>query len=114
MKQTKTITYKSDDNKTTTTREIYNEIVEEWIDEILRMGNDINHNDVVYGFKGPTTLINFCKYGGPLYICGHMKNGHVTLQQLQKEQKKIKNDLNEIISGNPKQKWETIIHNKKY
>ena len=43
LKQTKAMTYKSDDNKTTTTREIYNEIVEESIDEILRMGSDINH-----------------------------------------------------------------------
>ena len=73
MKQTKAITSKSDDDdKTFATREISNEILEERIDEILELSGDINHNDLVYDFKGPSTSINFGKYGGPLYIYGHM------------------------------------------
>ena len=73
MKQTKAITYKSDDDdKTFATREISNEILEERIDEILELSGDINHNDLVYDFKGPSTSINFGKYGVPLYIYGHM------------------------------------------
>ena len=92
LKQTKAIAYKSDDDdKTITTREIYNEILEERIDEILEMSSDINHNDLVYDFKGPTASIDFDQYRGPLYIYGHMKNnGDATLQQVEEEQKKIK------------------------
>ena len=91
LKQTKEIIYKlDDDDKTFTISETYNEILEERIDEILQMGDDINHNDLVYKFKGPTTPINFDKYGGPLHIYGHLKNGNVTLQQVEEEQKKFK------------------------
>ena len=39
------------------------------------MSKEISHNDLVYNFKGPTASINFAKYGGPIYIYDHMKNG---------------------------------------
>ena len=62
--QTKAITYKSDDDndKTSTSKEIYNEILEERMDEILKMSKKISHSDLVYDFKGPTASINFGKY----------------------------------------------------
>ena len=80
--QTKAITYKSDDDndKTSTSKEIYNEILEERMDEILKMSKKISHSDLVYDFKGPTASINFGKYWGPMYIYGHMKNSEKTLQ----------------------------------
>ena len=85
---------------------MYDEILEERIDEILKMSKEISHSDLVYDFKGPTPSVNFGKYGGPMYIYGHMKNGEKTLQQVEEEQKKIKNYLNQITSGNPKHKSE--------
>ena len=87
--QTKAITYKSDDDnaKTSTSKEIYDEILEERIDERLKMSKEISHGDLVYYFKGPTPSINFVKYGSPMYIHGHMKNGEKTLQQVEEEQK---------------------------
>ena len=39
-----------------------------------------------------------------MYIYGHMKNGDTTLQQVEKQQKDFKKELNEITSGNPKHK----------
>ena len=86
LKETKS----DDDDKTSTTKEIYNEILEERIDEILQMNVDINYNSLVYDFKVLTTSIDFSKYEGPLYIYGHIKNGDVTLQQVEEEQKKKK------------------------
>ena len=41
-----------------------------------------------------------------MYIYGHKKNGETTLQQVEEEQKKLKNDLRGITSGNPKHKSE--------
>ena len=75
--QTKAITYKSDDDtdKTSASKDIYDEILEERIDEILKMSKEIRHGYLVYDFKGPTPSIDFGKYGGPMYIYGHMKNG---------------------------------------
>ena len=54
------------------------------------MSKEISHGNLVYDFKGPTPSINFGKYGGPIYIYGHMKNGEKTLQQEKEEQKKKK------------------------
>ena len=83
--QTKVITYKSDDDidKTPTIKEIYNKILEERIDEILKMSKEISYDGLVYDFKGPTASINFGKYGCPMYIYGHMKNGEKVLQQVE-------------------------------
>ena len=53
------------------------------------MSKEISNDDLVFWFKGPTASINFSKYGGPIYIYGHLKNGEKTLQQVEEEQKKI-------------------------
>ena len=87
----KAITYKSDDDdKASISKDIYNEILEERIDEILQMGKEISHNDLVYDFKGPTSSINLGKYGGPMYIYRQMKDVEKTLQQVEEEQRKKK------------------------
>ena len=49
------------------------------MDEILKMSNKIDFNNLTYNFKGQTTSIYFGKSGGPMYIYGHMKNGDTTL-----------------------------------
>ena len=53
-KQTKAITYKSDDDNTLISKEIYDDILEERMDEILKMSREINYSNLVYGIKGPT------------------------------------------------------------
>ena len=61
--QTKAITYKSDDDDNTPiSKEIYDEILEERMDEILKMSREINYSNLVYDFKGPTPSINFILY----------------------------------------------------
>ena len=105
--QTKAITEKlddDDDDRTSTSKEIYDEILEERTDEILKMSKEISHVDLVYNFKGPVASMNLGKYGGPMYIYGHMKNGEKRLQQVEEEQKKCKKDLTGITSGNSKHK----------
>ena len=105
--QTKAITYKSDDDDNTPiSKEIYDEILEGRMDEILKMSREINYSNLVYDFKGPTPSINFAIFGGPMYTYNQLKNGEKTLQQVEEEQKKIKSELNEITSGNPKHKNE--------
>ena len=53
-KQTKAITYKSDDDNTLISKEMYDDILEERMDEILKMSREINYSNLVYGIKGPT------------------------------------------------------------
>ena len=91
-------------NKPVITKEIYNKILEERMDEILEMSRKIYYNNLVYNFKGPTSPISFTKFGGPLYTYNQLKIGDTTLQQVEKQQKDFKKELNEITSGNPKHK----------
>ena len=51
------------------------------------MRRKIDFSNLTYNFKGQTASINFGKFGGPMYIYGHMKNGDTTLQQVKKQQK---------------------------
>ena len=74
-------------NKSTTTKKIYDKILEEKIDEILEMSREIDHSNLTYNFKGPTHPISFAKFGGPMYTYNQLKNGEKTLQQVEKEQK---------------------------
>ena len=83
-------------NKPVITKEIYDKIFEERMDEILKMREKIDFSNLTYNFKGQTASINFGKFEGPMYIYGHMKNGDRTLQQVEKRQKDFKKELNEI------------------
>ena len=40
------------------------------MDEMLKMRDKIDFSNLTYNFKGS---INFGKFGGPMYIYGHMK-----------------------------------------
>ena len=91
-------------NKPIITPEFYDKILEERVDEILKIRDKIDFDRLIYNFKGPISSINFGKSGGPMYIYGHMRNGDTTLQQVEKQQKDFKKELNEIKSGNPKHK----------
>ena len=86
--KTKAITYKSDDDDNTPiSKEIYDEILEKRMDEILEMSREINYSNLVYDFKGATRSINFAIFGGPIYTYNQLKNGEKTLQQVEEEQK---------------------------
>ena len=74
-------------NKSTITKEIYDEILEERMDEILKMSREINYSNLVYNFKGPIPSINFAIFGGPMYTYNQLKNGEKTLQQVEEEHK---------------------------
>ena len=106
---TKSIADKSD-NSPSISKEIYDELIEERMGEILEMSREIKYDKLVYDFKGPTSSINFTKFGGPVYTYNQLKNGDKTLQQVEKEQEDFKIDLNEIASGNPKHKSDSHLY----
>ena len=79
----KAITYKSDDDNATISKEIYNEILEKRMDEILEMSREINYSNLVYDFKSQTHSISFSEFGGPIHNYKQLKNGEKTLQQIE-------------------------------
>ena len=54
------MTYKSDDNDSTSiSKEIYDEILEERMNEILKISKEINYGNLVYDFIGRTPSKSF-------------------------------------------------------
>ena len=106
----KEITSESDDNNTSITKEVYDKILEERMNEILKIRKKIDYDNLIYNFKGNTDPINIAKFEGPIYIYDDMKNGKTTLQQIEKQQKDFKKELNEITSKNPKHKSDDQLY----
>ena len=86
--KTKAVAGKSD-GKSSNCKEIYDKILEERMDEILEMSREINDSNLIYDFKGSTSSIRFTEFGGPMYTYNQLKSGDKTLQQVEKENKKI-------------------------
>ena len=74
------------------------------------MSNKVDFSNLTYNFKDQTTSINLGKFGGPMYNYSHIKNGDITLQQIEKKQKDFTKELNEITSGNPRHKSDDQLY----
>ena len=68
------------------------------------MTDKIDFSNLIYDFKGETAPINFAKFEDPMYIYDDMKDGKITLQQIEKQEKVFKKELKEITSWNPEHK----------
>ena len=64
---------KAVNDNTLISKGIYDEILEDRMDEILKMRREINYSSLVYEFKGPNTSISFIKFGGPAYTYDQLK-----------------------------------------
>ena len=43
------------------------------------MSREINFNNLIDRFRGPSPSISFTKFGGPMYTYNQLKNGDKTL-----------------------------------
>ena len=80
------------------------------MNEILKMSREIDYKNLVYDLKGPTSPISFSKFAGPMYNYDQLKNGATKLQQVQKQQKDFKRELNEITSGDSNHKSDNQLY----
>ena len=76
----------------------------ERIGKIYNISKEIDFNDLIYCFKGPNTApINFIDFRGPMHIYDEIKNGNISIEKIEEDQKQFKSKLNEITTGNSKQ-----------
>ena len=69
------------------------------------MSNQIHFNDWTYCFKVKSiNPINVTNFKGRIYIYDNVKNGNISIQKIEEDQKHFKSDLNEITKGNLKYK----------
>ena len=71
-------------------KDIYNKILEQRMDEILDMSKKIDYHNLVYNFKGLTFSINFTTFGGPMYTYNQFKNGEKNYNKYRKSTKIFK------------------------
>ena len=87
--KTKGINDKSD-NSLSISKEIYDEILEKRMDEILEISRETNYSNLVYKFKNSSICpISFTEFGDPMYTYDQLKNADKTLQHVEEEQKKL-------------------------
>ena len=79
-------------NKRIISNEIDDKLLDERMDEILEMSREINFNNLIDRFRGPSPSISFTKFGDPMYTYNQLKNGDKTLPQVE-EDKKNKSEL---------------------
>ena len=72
-------------NKLLISKEIYDKLSDKRMDEILEISKEINFNNSIYHFKGPSPSISFTEFGGPMYTYNQLKNGDK--QQVEEDQK---------------------------
>ena len=64
----------------------------------------IDLNNLTYIFKGKTAATNFIGFKGPLHIFKSIYRDDIALENVEKDQKKLKAELGRIKQGDPKDK----------
>ena len=102
IKGSKAIKY--DDESLKQRQETYN-IFDEKLDEIRELSREIDYKNLNYDFttkaSGP---INFTGYNGPFTLFKKIRDGEISLEMAEEDQKKFKGKIGQIISGNPDHK----------
>ena len=63
----------------------------------IRESNEpIDYNDLIYYYKGNSASKHFIEYKGTMHIFKRIHNGHISLEDIQKEQIKFKRNLTNI------------------
>ena len=95
----------NDNEKSSTHKEILDKLYRERIAEIYSISKEIDFNNLTHYCKDLNFApIHFIGVRGPLSIYEEIKNGNVSIEKIEEEQKQFKSKLNEITTGNPKTK----------
>ena len=105
LKTIKKYTYDDEDSPTISKqKEIFNKLVDGRLDEITKLDKNVNHDDLIYRYKGETPNENFNTYDNALNLNGKIKNGKVKLPDVKNDQIQFKSNLGEIERGPKKRK----------
>ena len=84
-------------NKPSISKGIYNKILDERMNETLKMSREISFNYLIHRFKGPSPSISFIEFESPMYTYNQLKNGDKMF--LEDDQRKFRSELGQITSG---------------
>ena len=73
-------------------------------EEITKLNEKVNLDNLIYRYKGETPDENFDRYDNALNIIDKIKNGKIKLADVKNDQIKFKSNLGEIKKGNNKKR----------
>ena len=97
VKTIKKSIYDNEDNQLISKqKEIFNELVDETLEEITDLDEKINDDNLIYRYKGRTADAKFDKFDNALDIINKIRNGEISPTDVKNNQVKFKSDLGEI------------------
>ena len=83
-------------------KEIFEELANNRMEEIQDLRKQIDSNNLPYHYKGNTAPKTLIGYKGPLRFYRSIKEGYITLQKADEDQKEFKSKINKIVIGSNK------------
>ena len=80
-------------------KEIFNELVNEGLDEVTELDKKVNPDYLIYKYKGPTADVKFNKFDNTLSLTDKIRKGEISLADAKNNQIKFKLDLSETKKG---------------
>ena len=77
-------------------KEIFNELAGKRLNEITKLDEKVNRDDLIYRYKGRTPDENFDKYDNALDLINKIKNGQMKLADVKNDQVNLRSSLREI------------------
>ena len=97
VKTIKKSIYDNEDNQLISKqKEIFNELVDETLEEITDLDEKINDDNLIYRYKGRTADAKFDKFDNALDIIDKIRNGETSLTDVKSNQAKLKSNLTEV------------------
>ena len=86
-------------------QETYNKLFDEKLDEIQELRREIDCKNLNYDFRTKASgSINFIGYNGSFILFKKLRDGDISLEMVEEDQKKFKREFGQIKSGNPDHK----------
>ena len=94
-------------------KEIFNELVDERLEEITDLDEKVNSDNLIYRYKGRTADAKFDKFDNALDIIDKIRNDEASLTDLKSNQAKFKSNLSEVkkVHKNRTKEQEDTLHN---
>ena len=85
-------------------KQIFNELVNERLEEITNLDKKVNSDDLIYKYKGNTADAKFDKLDNALAITNKVRNGEISLADVKNNQERFKSHLGKMKKGNTKRR----------
>ena len=83
-------------------KEIFNKLADKRLDDITKLDEKVNRDDLIYRYKGRTPDEKFDKYDNALDLIDKIKNGEIKLAEAKNHQIRFNSYLGKIKKGNNK------------